>query len=148
MFSRARQRSGNERWGRLVALGGLLVLGTGLAACAGKHHFSDAPPHAIAVEVINNLTIPTELTVFIVEDQGGGRRMLGTVPGAQTRTFSFTPLDWGRTYRLLAERQLARTIFSPRFTVSDAETATISWQAIPNMVQFYLPADTTSSPKS
>lgn len=117
--------------------GAVAGLGVGLSACAGHHHISEAPPHPIAVEVQNNITVPTELTVFVEQDQGGARQMLGTVPGDQTRTFTFTPISWGQPYRLLGQRPLGGPVFSPRFTVNDPETGTITWSVIPNQVQFY-----------
>ena len=83
-------------------LGAVAGLGVGLVGCAGHHHVSEAPPHPISVEVQNNITVPTELTVFVQQDQGGARQMLGTVPGAQTRDVhvhpgvlgSAIPTDW------------------------------------------------------
>jgi len=111
--------------------------GVGLVGCAGHHHVSEAPPHPIAVEVQNNITTPTELTVFIQQDQGGARQMLGTVPGAQTRTFTFTPISWGQPYHLIGRPNLGNPVTSPRFTVNDPQTGTVTWALIPNQVQFY-----------
>jgi hypothetical protein len=130
-----------------VFLGGVAAL-LGAAGCAGHHHISEAPPHPIAVEINNNLTVPTELTVFITQDQGGIRQMLGTVPGAQTKTFTFTPVAWATTYRLLGDRPLGGPVRSPAFTVDDPSTGTISWNVIPNQVEFYdmQQADTTKPP--
>jgi hypothetical protein len=79
------------------------VLGLGPIACAGHHHINQAPPHPIAVEINNNLTIPTELTIFVTQDGGGLRQMLGTVPGAKTKSFTFTPISWDMTSRDVAE---------------------------------------------
>lgn len=125
----------------LTAMTGVAV---GLGACASHHHISEAPPHPIAVEVQNNITTPTELTVFVQQDQGGARQMLGTVPGAQTRTFTFTPVSWGQPYRLEGRRPLGGSVFSPRFTVTDPQTGTVAWALVPNQVQFYnTVADTT-----
>jgi hypothetical protein len=145
---RAAESGVGHRLGRVMASASTVVgiaalLGMGPLACAGKHHINEAPPHPIAVEINNNLTVPTELTVYVVQDQGGPRQMLGTVPGAQTKTFTFTPLAWSQTYRLLGERQLSGPVRSPSFTISDPETGTVSWAVIPNQVQFYELADTT-----
>jgi hypothetical protein len=120
-----------------VYLGAMAGVGVGLAGCAAHHHVSEAPPHPISVEVQNNITVPTELTVFVQPDQGGARQMLGTVPGAQTRTFTFTPVSWGQQYRLTGRPPIGGPITSPRFTVNDPQTGTISWALVPNQVQFF-----------
>ncbi len=70
--------------------------------------------------------------------------MLGTVPGSQTKTFTFTPVSWGQPYRLLGRPPMGSPITSPRFTVNDPQTGTITWALVPNQVQFYNTAvDTT-----
>jgi hypothetical protein len=135
----ARVMSSTSAYFALVA-----ALGIAPVACAGHHQISEAPPHPIAIEVNNNLTIPTELTVYVTQDQGGTRTMVGTVPGAQTKTFTYTPIAWGQSYRFVAERQLAGPLRSPAFTISDPETGTISWMVVPNQVQFYQGADSTA----
>jgi len=148
MLHQAARRAGNRVVPAVRVVGAALALFS-LAACTGRKHLGEEPPHPIAIEVHNNLTLPTELTVFVTLDQGGSRQMLGSVPGAQTRTFTFTPLSWGQTYRFIGERQLAGRIASPPFTVSDPETGTIEWTVYGNMVQFYqmvAPADTTPPP--
>jgi hypothetical protein len=120
------------------------VLGLGPLACAGHHHINQAPPHPISVEINNNLTVPTELTVFVTQDQGGPRQMLGTVPGAQTKSFTFTPISWDMTYRLIGQRPLGGPVVSPRFVINDPETGVVSWNVIPNQVEFYdVQVDTT-----
>ena len=146
-MSAAKRRLGRRARAVLSAgayLGAVAGLGGGLISCAGHHHISEAPPHPIAVEIQNNITVPTELTVFIQQDQGGARQMLGTVPGAQTRSFTFTPVSWGQPYRLEGRPPLGGSIFSPRFTVNDPQTGTVTWALVPNQVQFYNTAvDTT-----
>ena len=122
-------------------------VGVGLAGCAGHHHISEAPPHPIAVEVQNNITIPTELTVFVTQDQGGARQMLGTVPGAQTKSFAFTPVSWGQPYRLEGRTPLGHVVRSPSFTVNDPETGTVTWALVPNQVQFYNTVTDTAATK-
>jgi hypothetical protein len=119
------------------------ILGLAPVGCAGHQHLNDAPPHPIGVEVNNNLTVPTELTVYVTEDQGGSRLQVGTVPGGQTKTLSFTPVSWGQTYRLIAERQLERPLRSPPFTIPSGQTGTVAWNVVPNQVQLYDVADTT-----
>lgn len=129
-----------------ATIASIVVLGLGPLACAGHHHINQAPPHPIAVEINNNLTVPTELTIFVTQDAGGIRQMLGTVPGAQTKSFTFTPSSWDMTYRLVGQRPLGGPVVSPRFTVNDPETGVVSWNVIPNQVQFYdVQVDTTKA---
>jgi len=147
----AREFRAGRRCARVVSSAGALigvmtVLGVGPVGCAGKHHINEEPPHPIAIEVENNLTIPTEMTVYITQDQGGMQQMLGTVPGAQTRTFTYKPYAWSQTYRLIGRRQLAGPVRSPAFTLADPEVGTVSWIVVPNQVQFYGLPDTTTTP--
>ncbi len=132
---------------RRLASAGLLAgaAGWGLSACASSHHrTNEAPPHPIAVEVQNNLTVPTELTIYIAQDQGGFSRMIGTVPGNETKTFTFTPISWGDRYRLIGRRQLGPPLRSPPFTIASDRTGTIAWSLVPGIVTFYDVADTTT----
>lgn len=114
-------------------------------ASAG-HHGDDDSMHPVNVEINNNLTVPTVITVFV--DQGGNSRsMLGTVPGAATRTFQFTPISYSQPYRLIAQRQLAREIRSQPFTIGSDMTGTVEWSLVPNIVGFYdVAPDTTAAP--
>jgi len=149
-MSAAKHRLGRRARVVLTAgayIGAVTGFGVGLAGCAGHHHISEAPPHPVAVEVQNNLTIPTELTVFVTQDGGGTRQMLGSVPGAQTKTFTFTPLSFGQPYRLEGRTPLGRIVFSPRFDITDPETGTVTWAVIPNQVQFYNIATDTAISK-
>jgi hypothetical protein len=102
----------------------------------GSSRDNDEVTHDVAIEVNNNLTIPTVITVYLLAQQGA-RTPLGDVPGAQTRTFTFRPFSYGQSYRLLAERQLANPIRSQSFNVGGPEIGTISWALIPNIVSFY-----------
>jgi hypothetical protein len=126
------------------------LVATAAVGCAsgGKRSPKDdqAVNHDVAIEVNNNLTLPTVITVYLVAQQGA-RTPLGDVPGAQTRTFTFRPYSYSDSYRLLAVRQLANSIRSQSFNVGGPEIGTISWALIPNIVSFYnlpeeLPQDT------
>jgi hypothetical protein len=121
------------------------AMGVSFGCATGGHHGDDAM-HPVNVEINNNLTIPTVITVFV--DQGGdSRKMLGTVPGAQTRTFQFTPISFSQPYRLIAQRQLARDIRSQPFTIGSDMTGTVEWSLVPNIVGFYdVAPDTVSTP--
>ena len=130
-----------------VLVGVLAIAGLGPLACAAHHHIREAPPHPIAVEIQNNLPVPTPLTVFITHDQGGFSQMLGTVSGAKVETFKYTPASWDITYRFAAttgaqpnvtgEGCQQCVIESPRFNVNDPSTGTVVWNLQANQVQFY-----------
>jgi hypothetical protein len=121
------------------------AVGLSFGCATGGHHADDDAMHPVNVEINNNLTIPTVITVYV--DQGGNsRRMLGTVPGAQTRTFQFTPVSFSQPYRLIAQRQLARDVRSQPFTIGSDMTGTVEWSLVPNIVGFYDVADTVSTP--
>jgi hypothetical protein len=108
-----------------------------LSGCAtgGKGHHSD-DTHVVTIEVYNNITVPTVITVWI-QGQNAGRRMLGTVPGADSAKFVFKPDRWGTYYHLIAERQLQRPVTSNRFNFGGPSTGTILWQLVPNIVTTY-----------
>src|SRR5579872_5538394 len=92
-------------WRVAIAASVLSALG-----CAGHHPKTndDYKPHPVGVEITNNLAVPTEVTVYVVQGGGASRQMLGTVPGTETKTFVFTPITLSQEYHLIAERQLER----------------------------------------
>src|ERR1700691_1379132 len=71
------------------------------SACAsgGKHQDNGQDVHPIAIEIDNNLTVPTELMIYV--EQGGIRQALGDVPGGKDKTFKFTPASFGQPYYLI-----------------------------------------------
>ncbi len=117
-----------------------------LVGCAsGGMGRSSGPPNAVQLEIKNNLTLPSDLTVWAV-GQGGTRMMLGDVPPATTQTFTFKPASYSERYYLLATRQLKRPIRSQRFSVGDDQTGTIVWTLVPNIVGFEeIDTDSTST---
>lgn len=137
MSSRAAQLSGA---GALAAGVCLMV-----AACAsgGKHPGGDQDVHPIAIEIDNNLTVPTELMIYV--EQGGIRQALGTVPGGQDKTFKFTPASFGQPYRLLGVAQLQPYPFrSQEFTVNGPEMGTVLWNLQARILSFYDVLDATN----
>jgi hypothetical protein len=143
-----------RRFVRVVSVTGTVsgvvaVLSIATSGCAGKQRVDEAPPHPIGLEINNNLTVPTEITVYVTQDQGEQRLQVGTVPGAQTRTLSFTPVSWGQSYRLLAQRQLEGPLRSPPFTIPNAGVGTVGWSLVPNQIQLYdVAVDSTSKAPS
>jgi len=122
----------------------MVSLSLAAAACAsgGKHPDADQDIHPVVIEIDNNLTIPTELMVYL--EQSGVRQQLGTVPGGENKTFQFTPVSYGQPYRLIGVRQLERSIPSQSFTISGPETGTIVWNLQANIIGFYDVLDATS----
>jgi hypothetical protein len=118
---------------RLLVVAAVAATAT-IVACAT--HGSHSRPHAITVEVVNNLIVPTGIDVFIIGPAGTQWR-LGYVPGGKTGDFSYRPDSYGQRYRLLAKRQLQRPIASTPFVIPDAQTRFAVWQLIPNIVTMY-----------
>jgi hypothetical protein len=111
----------------------------------------------VTIEIDNNLTLPTLISVYAVSDGGGIRTRIGDVPGASKRSFEFKPTSFSQPYRLIAVRQLARTIRSHVFSVGSETTTKIVWTLYPNLIGFEefdndstdtAPADTTKTPVS
>ncbi len=116
-----------------------------VAACAsgGKHPGSDQDVHPVAIEIDNNLTVPTELMIYI--DQSGIRQALGTVPGGKDKTFKFTPASFGQQYRLLGVAQLQPyPLRSQQFTFNGPEMGTVLWNVQANILSFYDVLDATN----
>ena len=125
-----------------------LVAVIGLAGCASLRGRTEGPTVPVAVEVQNNLPLPTDLTVYAVT-RSGARTLLGDVPPASTRSFTFKPLSFSEPYRLLATRPLRRAITSQVFTVGSDMTGRVIWTLSPNIVGFEeVDTDSTAKPDS
>jgi hypothetical protein len=114
------------------------VVGIALAVggCASHHKYTgEEQPHPVEVEVNNNLAVPTEVTVWLVQTTGT-RQMLGSVPGTETKTFKFTPITFSQEYRLVGERQLQRPLVSQPFTVGSPATGLLIWSLLENIIAF------------
>lgn len=106
------------------------------AACRSFNNGNDQPLHPLTIEVKNNLTEPTQITVYILSE-GGYRQILGDVGPSDSRTFAFTPRSYTETYRLVAQIPLARPFRSQPFTVGSEMTGWIQWTMIPNIIGFW-----------
>jgi hypothetical protein len=127
---------------RLLAIAAVVT--GGLVACATHHGAASERPHAITIQVVNNLTIPTGLDVYIIGPAGTQWR-LGYVPGGNTAEFSYRPDSYGQRYRLVGKRQLERPIVSTPFTFGDANTRFAEWKLIPNFVLMYNGVETVDT---
>ena len=118
----------------------------GLAGCASLRGRTEGPTVPVAVDVQNNLALPTDLTVYAVT-RSGARTLLGSVPPASTKTFTFKPVSFSEPYRFLATRPLRRAIASQVFTVGSDMTGRIIWTLSPNIVGFEeVDTDSTAAP--
>jgi hypothetical protein len=124
----------------------VLAASVGLPGCASLRGRTEGPTVPIAVEVQNNLALPTDLTIYAVT-RSGARTLLGDVPPASTKSFTFKPVSFSEPYRLLATRPLHRTIASQVFTVGSDMTGRIIWTMSPNIVGFEeVDTDSTAAP--
>jgi hypothetical protein len=123
------------------------VTALGCASLKKKPNQDDRP-HPVGVEVTNNLAVPTEVTVFLVQTGGGTRQMLGTVPGTEVKTFTFTPITLSQEYRFVAQRALERPVFSQPFRIGSPETGLLEWSLLENIIAFRdLPEDSIPAAK-
>ena len=116
-----------------------------VSACAsgGKHPGGEQDVHPVVIEIDNNLTVPTELMIYV--DQSGIRQALGSVPGGKDQTFKFTPTSFGQPYRLLGVAQLQPyPLRSQQFTFNGPETGTVLWNLQANILSFYDVLDATN----
>lgn len=130
-----------------VAFAAAVVTALGCASAQKKGNDDDRP-HPVAVEITNNLAVPTEITVFLVQTGGGTRQMLGTVPGTEVKTFTFTPITLSQEYRLVAQRALERPVYSQPFRIGSPETGLLEWSLLENIIAFRdLPEDSIPAVK-
>jgi hypothetical protein len=133
-------------WRAAIAVSVLSALGCASAKRKGN---DDYKPHPVGVEITNNLAVPTEVTVYVVQGaSGGARQMLGTVPGTEVKTFVFTPITFSQEYRLVAERPLERPVYSQPFRVGSPDTGLLEWSLLENIIAFRdLPEDSIPASK-
>gem|GEM_PF-1185639 len=112
-----------------------VAAGAGTACAPSNVNTSEAAPVPVQLVVNNNLLRLTSLTIYTVT-WDGVRRLLGSVPPRTTREFSFTPVSYSASYRLLATRMGGRDIRSEVFTIGPDMTGQITWTMIPNLVGF------------
>lgn len=120
----------NPAWLRsLLAL--VLVLAAG--ACAGTRgqpNGTGNAPGGITVQVENNTTPSSDITVYMLSS-GGGRQLLGSVRPNDTATLRYRGIPAGGQYRLVARPTGGREIASNTFLLN--EGATIRWNLQSNI---------------
>ena len=130
------------RFTRVSALAAGVCLLASACASGGKHPGNDQDVHPVALEIDNNLTVPTEMMIYV--EQSGIRQALGSVPGGKDKTFKFTPSSFGQPYHLIGVAQLERPYRSQQFTISGPETGTVVWNLQSNILGFYDVLDATN----
>jgi len=130
-----------QRFSRAAAL----VATVATVGCATMRQSPDVPPHPITITIINNLRIPTDLSVYAVTS-GGNVSILGTASPTDSTSFTMTPRAFSEPYRLLVRTPSGQRFWSDEYTVRDANTGEIRWQLVPNILTFYDVADSTSTP--
>jgi hypothetical protein len=119
---------------RRALIGGALALAAGLAplGCATSHAKGKSPE--IVVHLTNNLTPPTDISVFAVSGDGF-RRLLGDVPPNGHKVLHASVSGAAQTLRLVAQPPLGRLLRSQPFTISGSETL-IDWDLQSNSLWF------------
>lgn len=85
----------------------------------------------VEVVVQNDLQPPTPITVWI-DEEGGTRHILGTVPPTTERTLTFDGVRAFGTYALVARTDAGQEVVSDSFVLSGGETVT--WDMSSNAV--------------
>lgn len=113
-----------------------LTAALAISACIPRRGARNAQPiRPIEVEIVNNLPLPTALTIYS-ETSNGARAILGNVLPAKTATLTFTPVAYYEPYQLIATRPQRGNIVSQSFTVGSAMTGRIVWTLVPNIIGF------------
>jgi hypothetical protein len=105
-----------------------------LACAAGRGSTGAAPEseHAITVTVRNNLTPRTLVTVRVFS-RSGVRTFLGSVPPAQTKSFTFDEPMFEAAYQLVAETQGGADVTSRMFELYPM--AAVVWTLQTNIIE-------------
>jgi hypothetical protein len=120
----------------IVAVAMALMSTTAIGACASGHsQHRGGTDQQIIVHLTNDLTPPSDVTVYAVS-QGGIRRLLGDVPPNKDRALKI-PSDIfpGTSFRIVAERTGGRPVVSQPITATSG-TQMIDWDLQTNAMWF------------
>jgi hypothetical protein len=136
----ARRREKRARWSgvwrrSIVAAALALMATTAVGACASGHSHRGGGEQQIIVHLTNDLTPPSDVTVYAVSE-GGIRRLLGEVPPNKDRALKI-PSDIfpGTSFRIVAERTGGRPVVSQPITATSG-TQMIDWDLQTNSMWF------------
>lgn len=118
-----------------------LMATTAIGACASGHsHKGGGGGQQIIVHLTNNLTPPSDVTVYAVS-QDGIRRLLGDVPPNKDRALKVpNEIFPGTSFRIVAERTGGRPVVSQPITANSGGQI-IDWDLQTNAVWFPEPGN-------
>ncbi|MBK5187693.1 MAG: hypothetical protein JJD97_05570 [Gemmatimonadaceae bacterium] len=104
-------------------------------ACASGHVRRDGGEQPMIVHLTNNLVPPSDVTVYVVTQQGV-RELLGSVPPNKDRALTIRgSMLRGTSFRIVAERALGRSVVSQPINASN-DGSIIDWELQTNAVWF------------
>ena len=120
------------------ALVGVCALTVAVSGCATHPAPNpDAATRPVTIEVNNNVTPPVVATIWIQENgSGGARRQLGTAPGAQSTTFTFTPRQFGIQYALTAEPPTGKSL-KRNISIDNESITSVKWSLRENVASYF-----------
>lgn len=134
-------RAGHRTASAIMAIGTMVALTMGASACA-KHpeYDADAATHPVTIQVDNNVVPNYVFTIYLREGSGSGgsRRQLGTAPGSQSTTFTFTPSRFGQQYTLQAEPPIGTTI-TRAMSIDNQGITGLRWNLQQNILSYFGP---------
>lgn len=109
---------------------------TAFGACASGHNRKGGGDQPIIVHLNNDLSPPSDVTVYAVT-QDGIRRLIGDVPPNKDRTLKVpTDVPPGSTFRLVAERStISRPVVSQPITAT-TDGLIIDWDLQTNAIWY------------
>jgi hypothetical protein len=123
----------------LAAAAMALMSLTAMGACASGHSHKGGAQQQIVVHLTNDLSPPSDVTVYAVS-QDGIRRLLGDVPPNKDRVLTIpNNLFPGTSFRIVAERTAGRAVISQPITATSSG-GIIDWDLQTNGVWFPEPA--------
>lgn len=132
--SQRRARPGGALRRALVGVAMALLTTGSIGACASGHSHRGGQQQFI-VHLTNNLAPPSDVTVYVVS-QDGVRRLLGDVPPNKDRALKIpNNLFPGTNFRIVAERTAGRPIVSQPITASNSG-GMIDWDLQTNAIWF------------
>jgi hypothetical protein len=120
----------------IVAAALIFMAATAVGGCASGHsHRGGGEQQQIVVHLKNDLTPPSDVTVYAVTDDGT-RRLLGDVPPNKDRVLRIpTEIFPGTRFRIVAEPTGGRRVVSQPITASN-EGLIIDWDLQTNSMWF------------
>lgn len=117
----------------------MAALALAFASCSHGHSHRDGAQQEYVVHLTNDLTPPSDVTVYAVA-QDGTRQLLGDVPPNKDRALRIpNNLFPGTSFRIVAQRTAGRSVVSQPITATSAG-GIIDWDLQTNAVWFPEPA--------